>query len=82
MTQNHAQQILALAQKNNLLQAKDLYARGIPHTYLGRMVDQGLLERVGRGLYRLSHSLCPSTQRSCLPAFGSQLLWLYHATTI
>ncbi len=64
MTQNHAQQILALAQKNNLLQAKDLYARGIPHTYLGRMVDQGLLERVGRGLYRLSHS--PITEQYSL----------------
>lgn len=64
MTQNYVQQILALAQKGSLLRAKDIHAQGIPNTYLGRMVDQGLLEQVGRGLYKFSHA--PITEHHSL----------------
>ena len=56
MTQNYTQQILSLAQQKGLLRAKDLQAQDIPYTYLSRMVKQGLLQWVGRGLYRLPHT--------------------------
>lgn len=36
--------------------AADATAAGIPRTYLGRWVQQGVIERVGRGLYRLAAS--------------------------
>lgn len=34
--------------------ASDATAAGIPRTYLQRWVEQGVLERVGRGIYRLA----------------------------
>ena len=31
---------------------RDLVARGLPRAYLGRLAQEGFVERVGRGLYR------------------------------
>lgn len=42
--------ILNLAKKGPL-RARDLDALGVPRVYLRRLVEQGLLERVDRGLY-------------------------------
>lgn len=45
------QQILDLAKKTGLVKTSDVKSRGIPTTYLTRMVRKGTLERVTRGLY-------------------------------
>ena len=45
------QQILALASRQGLIRPLDLVAIGQPRVALTRLVRQGLLTRVGRGLY-------------------------------
>ncbi len=46
--------VLDLARELGVLRVQDLTSRGIHHEYLRRLCQQGKLERVGRGLYRLS----------------------------
>lgn len=46
-------QILELVQSTGVLRPRDLDTLGIPPIYLSRLVAQGLLMRVGRGLYML-----------------------------
>ena len=50
----HAQRILSLARQKGLLRASDLDAIEAPRVVLTRLIEGGLLERVSRGLYRLS----------------------------
>jgi len=45
------QQILTLASTHGLIRPRDLAALGLPRVALTRLVRQGLLTRVGRGLY-------------------------------
>lgn len=45
--------VLRLA-KRGPLRARDLDRVGVPRAYLRRMMDEGLLEQVDRGLYRLA----------------------------
>ena len=45
------QQILTLASTHGLIRPSDLAALGLPRVALTRLVRQGLLTRVGRGLY-------------------------------
>ena len=47
------QTILQLATQHGLIRPRDLKERGLPTVTLTRLVRQGLLERVGRGLYAL-----------------------------
>jgi predicted transcriptional regulator of viral defense system len=47
------QEIIALARTRGLLRPLDLDARGLPRVSLTRLVRQGRLARVGRGLYAL-----------------------------
>lgn len=49
----HTQRILDLARQKVLLRASDLDSIGAPRVVLTRLTAAGLLERVGRGLYRL-----------------------------
>ena len=44
---------MALLRKGGILRSRDLAAHGIARQYLRRLQERGLLERVGRGLYRL-----------------------------
>ena len=53
LSETHTQRILDLANQRGLLRASDLYAIGSPRVILTRMTAAGLLQRVGRGLYRL-----------------------------
>lgn len=50
---NRLEQLVAIAKEKVLLRSRDLMAKGIPRTYLRLACDQGLLERVSRGLYRV-----------------------------
>lgn len=52
----HAESILALAGKTGWLRATDIGATGASRIALTRMVANGQLERVARGLYRLPAS--------------------------
>ena len=47
------QRILDLAGQHGLIRPRDLDAQGLPRVALTRLVRQGLLQRVGRGLYAL-----------------------------
>lgn len=48
------QRALKALQRNNIMSAKDLGARGIHSETLGRLTRGGQLERVSRGLYRIA----------------------------
>ena len=52
MASSH-QKILDLAADRGLIQPRDLTERGLPTVALTRLVRQGRLQRVGRGLYAL-----------------------------
>ncbi|MFK0571952.1 type IV toxin-antitoxin system AbiEi family antitoxin domain-containing protein [Endozoicomonas sp.] len=47
------QQILDLAQSEGLIRSRDITARGLPRVALTRLVREGLLIRLDRGLYAL-----------------------------
>lgn len=49
----HTQRVLDLTRQKGLLRANDLDAIEVPRVVLTRMTVAGLLDRVGRGLYRL-----------------------------
>lgn len=49
----HQEAILRLAERQGLVRPKDLEGAGIPRVYLRRMVDDGVLSKLGRGLYAL-----------------------------
>ncbi len=52
-TDTHTQRVRDLAGQRGLLRASDLEAVGAPRVVLTRLTSAGLLEKVGRGLYRL-----------------------------
>ena len=53
----HHQRVLDLARRKGMLRASDLDAIEAPRVILTRLTTAGLLDRVGRGLYRLpSHA--------------------------
>jgi len=51
MSLTNAEEAIRLARRRGVLRPRELTQRGIPRGVLGRLVDQGFLERVGRGLY-------------------------------
>lgn len=53
VTQTNAEQVLQLARERGMLRARDLAPYGIAREYLHRLTRQGLLERIGRGMYVL-----------------------------
>lgn len=53
-SETHSQRVLDLAGQRGLLRASDLDAIGAPRVVLTRLNGAGLLERVGRGLYRVT----------------------------
>ncbi len=70
MAATHPDQVLALARTHGVIRARELAPLGIPRTVLARLVDQGALLRVGRGLYMVPdatvtphHSLVQVTAR-------------------
>ena len=47
---------LELARSGEILRAKDFYAAGVPHTYLRRLQDEGVILRIGRGIYQYTEA--------------------------
>ncbi len=62
----HTQRVLDLASQKGLLRASDLDAISAPRIVLTRLTAAGLLEKVGRGLYRL-----PDAQVSEFESLGT-----------
>ena len=56
LTGNHAQRVLDLVSQKGLLRASDLAAIDAPRVVLTRLTAASLLDKVGRGLYRLPGS--------------------------
>jgi predicted transcriptional regulator of viral defense system len=56
ISNTHAQRVLCLASQKGLLRANDLDVIDAPRVVLTRLTAAGLLERIGRGLYRLPDS--------------------------
>ena len=56
LTDTHTQRVLGLASQKGLLRASDLDAIDAPRVMLTRLTVAGLLEKIGRGLYRLPES--------------------------
>ena len=56
LSSTHTQRVLDLASQKGLLRASDLDAIDAPRVVLTRLTAAGLLERIGRGLYRLPDS--------------------------
>lgn len=53
MQRHHADHVLELARSRGVLRARDLGEAGIPRAVLSRLVADGRLHRLGRGLYML-----------------------------
>src|SRR3546814_20540373 len=60
---------ITVARERGIVRARDFDAAGIPRAYLRRLQDEGLLVRMGRGLYQLadaewseSHSLAEAAR--------------------
>ena len=62
--ESKSKRILALASRR-ILRSKDATALGLPRNYLSRLVENGLLRRVGHGLY-ISTSAVPPEDFSLL----------------
>jgi predicted transcriptional regulator of viral defense system len=56
LANTHTQRVLDLVGQKGLLRASDLDAIDAPRVVLTRLTAAGLLERIGRGLYRLPDS--------------------------
>lgn len=52
MSDKKMEQVRELTRQQGILRPRDLVARGLPGAYLGRLAQEGLVERVGRGVYR------------------------------
>lgn len=48
-----SQKLIDYVQKNGMIRSRELNGLGIPRVYLSRLVREGRLERINRGLYQL-----------------------------
>jgi predicted transcriptional regulator of viral defense system len=54
--------LVTMTRRKGLLRPRDLAEKNIPREYLRRACNQGLLERVGRGLYRVPGTMATESQ--------------------
>lgn len=54
VSETKAEMVINLAREHGVLRPRDLREHRIPENYLWRLVEQGILERSGRGLYVLA----------------------------
>ena len=52
--QNHRERALEVARRQGIARGRDFDAVGVPRVYLQRLRDEGVLQQVGRGLYKLA----------------------------
>ncbi len=71
MPQSPESRITTLAQRLDVVRPRDVEAAGIPREYLLRLMRRGVLERSGRGLYRLADA--PVTEHRSLAEVGKRL---------
>ena len=67
----HTRRVLDLARQQGLLRAVDLDAIGAPRVVLTRLTTAGLLDRVGRGLYRLPNH--PASEHESLVVVAAKV---------
>ena len=53
MKQDKMKAILDLAEAKGILRPKEVQEEGLPRQYVYRLHNQGKLEKIGRGLYKL-----------------------------
>lgn len=74
LSETHTRRVLDLVDQKGLLRASDLASIDAPRVVLTRLEAAGLLERVGRGLYRL-----PDAQVSEFESLGTVAAKVPHA---
>lgn len=67
----HTNRLLQLVRQKGVLRSSDLNIAGIPRIYLTRLAASGQLEKMGRGLYRLSDS--PLSEHESLVAVATRV---------
>lgn len=60
-TMTHIERALAVAQAQGVARTRDFVDAGVPRVYLKRLVEDGRLSQVGRGLYRPNDVSLPTT---------------------
>ena len=71
MNEATIKKILDIANKSGLIRPLDMKSHGIPKEYLSRMYRQGLLGKVGRGLY--VHPNSEPTEKRTLAEIGKRV---------
>ena len=71
LADTHSQRVLDLASQKGLLRASDLDAIDAPRVVLTRLTVAGLLDRVGRGLYRLPNH--PGSEHESLATVAAKV---------
>jgi predicted transcriptional regulator of viral defense system len=54
--QTHRDRALEVARRQGIARGRDFDAAGVPRVYLQRLRDEGILQQIGRGLYKLAGS--------------------------
>jgi predicted transcriptional regulator of viral defense system len=63
--------ISTLAERHGVLRPRDVEAAGIPREYLLRLLRRGVVERTGRGLYRMADA--PITEHNSMAEVAKRL---------
>lgn len=53
MTSEKMEKVLDLAEKKGVLRPKEVEENGLPRKYIYRLVEEGKLKKIGRGLYKI-----------------------------
>ncbi|MBZ9605820.1 type IV toxin-antitoxin system AbiEi family antitoxin domain-containing protein [Phyllobacterium chamaecytisi] len=56
IAQTHRDRALEVARRQGIARGSDFDAAGVPRVYLQRLRDEGVLQQVGRGLYKLANA--------------------------
>jgi predicted transcriptional regulator of viral defense system len=68
---SHAHRLVALARHKAVLRSHEAEAAGIPRVVLSRLAARGVLERIDRGLYRLTNA--PLSEEESLVAVAARV---------